>query len=201
MLRPIASSPPSLPVARLRRASVAVLSFAVGAVFAGTLGCGPTDTIKAFDVVLETTSDCSQVGVGAVQCEDEAVLREKKTLGRWVIDERGQDSIVLTTHLGRVIPGLYFNNTDPISEECTGEGGVCYFARARVDEIDVESNCIEIQQRALDSVFDPTEGTLRGTFSEIILTDENCGTPFVQEVLVEVEGTLVDEAVLAREVY
>ncbi len=164
-------------------------------------GCGPTDTIKTFDVELVTLSECSQVGAGAVQCEDAEELARHTTIGQWIIDERAQDAFTLTTHQGRTLPGLYFANNSEVSEQCTGGGGTCYFARTRTDALDVESNCIEINQRALDSVLDPETNTLNGLFSDITLTDENCGTPFVEEVIIQVTGTLSEESVYAREVF
>lgn len=180
------------------------LALVAAPLLGGTLlsaACGPTDTIKTFDVELVTISECSQVGAGAVQCEDESELENHTIFGQWIIDERAPDAFTLTTHRGRTLPGLYFPNNSEISAQCTGQGGICYFARTRTDELDVENNCIQINQRALDSVLTPETNTLSGVFSDITLTDENCGTPFVEEVIIQVTGTLSDESVYAREVY
>lgn len=185
----------------LRCARFVALGMSALGIGAVGVGCGPTDSIKTFDVELVTISECSQVGAGAVQCEDEAELATHTIFGQWIIDERASDAFTLTTHQGRTLPGLYFANTSEISDQCRGQGGTCYFARTRTDELDVENNCIQINQRALDSVLDPETNTLGGIFSDITLTDENCGTPFVEEVIIEVTGTLTDESVYAREVY
>ena len=182
------------------KSSLLALAVATWALLAAS-GCGPQDTIKAFDVELVTSSECSQVGVGAVQCEDPDELARHTILGRWIIDERDNEAFILTTHRGRSLPGLFFPNTSEVTTQCNGSGGTCYFARSRTDVFDTDINCVEISQRAFDSVFVPETGVLSGVFSDITVTDENCGTPFVQELLINVTGTLVDEAVLARELY
>lgn len=184
-----------------RRTSLAAASLAVGLSFAGLLGgCGPEDTLQAYEVTITTTEDCSQVGAGPVQCADPEVLRQVSTTGRWIFDYRGVDTFALTTDTGRVLPGVYFsNNGGLISESCTGQGGRCHFARSRTDSVDPNTGCLRIEERVID-VFD-LDGALSGLMSDVIVSDESCGTSNVRQILIEVTGHPVDEPVHAREVF
>lgn len=165
-------------------------------------GCGGDDSsLRTYDIHLVTQSDCSQVGQGAVSCEDPEALAALSVSGQWVFDYRGADTFVVTTDEGRAVPGIFFNNTGDIeTTACTGQGGVCHFARARKDELDVESSCFKIRERVID-VYIQDDDTLTGQLSDVQFTDETCGTSLVTEVIVQVQGTLADETVAAREAF
>jgi hypothetical protein len=164
------------------------------------VGCGgPEDTLAAFDVTLVTFSDCSQVGQGGVNCTDEEELRSVTMAGRWIVDYRGIDTFSITTDDGRVLPGVYFNNDGRTqSPNCAGQGGTCHFARTRSDEQDADTGCLRISERVIDVYV--LDGEMSGQMSAVEFTDQSCGTPLIEELLVEVEGALVDEPVRAREV-
>ena len=174
------------------------LGLSVGLPMGLLFGCGPEDSIEAYDVGIVTYSDCSQVGAGAVQCIDEGVLREVSTRGRWIVDYRDIDMFTLTTHTGRVLPGVYFaNDGRALSGSCNGEGGRCLFTHNRIDSVDERTGCLRTEERIVDvRVID---GEMTGEVSDVIATDPTCGTSNIREVLMEVTGHRVDEAVLARE--
>lgn len=175
------------------------LLFASVLVAALVAGCGgPEDTLAAFEVTQVTFEDCSQVGAGAVQCADPAVLQALSTTGRWIFDYRGVDTFALTTDTGRVVPGVFFPNDGRVaSESCTGQGGRCHFARSRTDSVAPDTGCLRIEERVIDVVV--LDDQISGVMSDVIVSDESCGTSNVRQVLIEVSGRALAEPVHARE--
>jgi hypothetical protein len=169
-------------------------------------GCAQEDPIQSFEMRFVTTSDCSQVGSNAVQCEDEIELQNIERAGRWVLEDEGgglpplvnQGYFVATTEGGRSYTGLYFTNDGATeTESCRGEGGVCYFARTRTDSVDPATECLTIQETALD--FKVVGGILSGLVTETRFSDESCGTATVGQAITSVNGVFQSETVLARE--
>lgn len=161
--------------------------------------CGDEDKLTAFDVTLTTFSDCEQVGQGGANCADEAGLRAVSIEGRWLFDYRGADTFLLVTENGRTLPGVYFANNTEVTATCTGDGGVCHFARVRSSGEDPQSGCARQSQRLADLVV--IEGALSGELFEESFTGEECETPQVRQVRIEVSGTVSEETVPAREEY
>lgn len=161
---------------------------------------GDEDTLAAFDVTLTPFSDCEQVGQGGVNCVDESALRAVSVQGRWLFDYRGPDTFVLLTENGRTVPGVYFSNDGrAVTSVCTGEGGVCHFARVRSSGEDPQSGCPRESQRLIDLTV--MNGALSGELFEEAFTAEGCETSIIRQVRVELSGSLVDETVSAREEY
>jgi len=182
--------------------------FFLGCLIAATIvgGCAQEDPIQSFENRFVTISDCSQVGSNAVQCEDEVELQNIERTGRWVLEDEGgglpplvnQGYFVATTEDGRSYTGLYFLNDGATeTESCKGEGGVCYFARSRTDSVDPNTQCLTIQETALD--FKVVGGILSGLVSETRFTDESCGTATVGQAITSVNGIFQSDTVLARE--
>ncbi len=176
----------------------------IAATIAG--GCAQEDPIQSFEIRFVTTSDCSQVGANAVQCEDEVELQNIERTGRWVLEDEGgglpplvnQGYFVATTEDGRSYTGLYFTNDGATeTESCKGEGGVCYFARTRTDSMDPITECLTIQETALD--FKVVGGILSGLVTETRFSDESCGTATVGQAITSVNGIFQSETVMARE--
>jgi hypothetical protein len=169
-------------------------------------GCAEEDPLQAFDIVLVTISDCSQVGSNAVQCEDEEELQELQRTGRWVVEDQGgglppivnSGYFVVTTEDGSSYTGLHFQNDgSTATESCNGEGGVCYFARTRSDSVDPNTECLTIHETSLD--FRNMGGILKGVVTQTRFTDESCGTSTVGQVITSVNGVILAESVMARE--
>lgn len=164
------------------------------------VGCGePEDTLAPFDVTLMTVSDCSQVGQGGVNCENEADLLEVSVSGRWVFDYRGVDTFIVTTHTGKSVAGVYFTNDGRVTtRSCQGEGGTCHFARTRFATTDEGTGCTQIIERVID-VVTADDGTLFGEMTDVAFTDETCGTSLITEVIVSLDGAAVEQAARVRE--
>lgn len=172
----------------------------------GLTSCADEDPLTAYDIRFSILSDCSQVASNAVQCVDEEELQQIQQTGRWIIEDQGgglpplinQGYFVATIEDGRSYSGLYFDNDGTVAtESCQGEGGDCYFAQARSDSVDPNTDCLTIHQQALD--FRVVGGVLSGLFTQTRFTDESCGTSTVGQVITTVDGVLVSEVVSARE--
>lgn len=185
-----------------RRPPLPLLAAVLCGLVGGPVACAgdDEDTLQPFEVSLTTMSDCSQVGQGAVNCTDESALRALTTTARWVIDYRGPDTFVLLTDTGRTLPGVYFANDGRVqTRSCTGEGGTCHFSRTRFAGEDPQSGCPRQLQRVVD--LRTVDGELVGEASDVSFTEEGCESSLVRELLIEVTGVAVDEAVPARETF
>jgi hypothetical protein len=182
--------------------------------------------MSGYDVLLQTSQDCTQVGINAPQCVDAEAAGERVRAGRWIVEDKGGanilnplSSFMLTTDRGRTLSGVHFPNDGLLATtlSCTGEGGECYFARVRVDTIDEETGCQAIEERAYDfRVVDDvltgvsTETRLIG-FEEQCTTDaegvetcelvplDACGTTTVAQKIVDATGTFLEDPVRARD--
>jgi len=179
--------------------AVRLLTGALALVALVACGGDPEDTLSAFDVTLRTSSDCSQVGQGGVNCESEEDLLAVSTAGRWVFDYRGVDTFVLTTHTGKTVAGVYFRNDGRVTTRaCEGQGGICHFARTRFTTSDANSECEQITERVVDVVAGD-DGRLFGQMTDVSFTAETCGTSLITEVIIDVSGDVAEEPVRARE--
>lgn len=168
-------------------------------------GCAP-DPLSAYDVVLKTTFDCSQVGLGAVQCTDDETLAALSISGRWIIEDKGGANLlnpasdfILTAENGRTVTGLHFVDTGAIETQTCGNEtyGQCYFGRKTATTFDQDLSCTEISDFAYD--FLVLDDEIAGLSAETRVTEETCGTSVVSQVIVEVTGTRSEDAVYARE--
>ncbi|MDP2340675.1 MAG: hypothetical protein Q8O67_06945 [Deltaproteobacteria bacterium] len=172
--------------------------------------CGGSSPLRGIDVTLVPTSECTLTGQTTRDCEDETVLAQQSIEGRWIL-ERGDDgtSASITTHEGRTLPGLLFNNDSSVlvAEGCNGEGGQCAFTRRRFTSTDLNNaGCRRFGELIAMGHFDPDDDKhFVGAFTDINgldVTDavdpEACGTPTVNELVFSVDGIVADDAVLAR---
>lgn len=162
------------------------------------IACGDDDAWVAFDVSYAATQDCAQVGANAVQCEDAAALAQTTYEGRWIYDYAGSNTLTLITDTGRFLPGVYFQNDGRLNTvACQGGGGTCHFARSRTESSDPQTGCIRIIERRVDVVLEGEQ--LAGELVEETMSDESCGTANIRQLIFQVNGSRVPEAVLARE--
>ena len=175
---------------------------AVVVVVAG-VACGGPPPLQGLDVTLVPTSECTLTGAASRDCEDTAVLAAQKTVGRWILerDEDGQN-ISITTHEGRTLTGLLFNNDGSVlsADGCAGEGGKCAFTRRRFTSTDANNlGCTRFGELIAMGHFDPDDDAhFVGVFSDVNGNDDACGTPTVNEVVFAVDGVVVDDPVFAR---
>lgn len=172
--------------------------------------CGGVAPLQGLDVTLTPTSECTLTGQTTRDCEDVTVLAQQSIEGRWIL-ERGDDptSLSLTTHEGRTLAGLLFENDTTVlnAEGCAGEGGTCAFTRRRFDSTDTNNaGCRRFGELIAMGHFDPDDDQrFIGVFTDINGLDvtaavdpEGCGTPTVNELVFAVAGVVVADAVLAR---
>lgn len=165
--------------------------------------CGGPPPVEGWQVKLVPTSECTLTGTAARDCEDETLLAQQSVTGRWIF-ERSNDGtdLTITTHEGRTLAGLLFNNDATViaAEGCNGEGGTCAFTRRRFSSTDPNNlNCTRFGELIALGHFDPDDDNhFVGVFSDTNGNDENCGTPTINEVVFSVDATRADEAVLAR---
>jgi hypothetical protein len=178
------------------RTSRTLLASAVATSLA-LLGCGGGDNVAAFDIVEVVDSDCSQGESGQINCIDPATFQDVERIGRWTIETVDADHFVLTTENGRVLPGVQFaNNGRILSDQCTGQGGRCFFTRSRTDTLEAQTGCVRIVDRVIDVVIQ--DGVLTGQRSDVQFVDD-CDASNVRQQIVRVEGVEVDEPIRARE--
>jgi len=190
-------------------------------VAATSAGCGPEENLSAFDVSIVAVDDCVQVGQGAVSCADPEELSKLVQRGRWILDDRGGEnmivplaSFILTDESGATLPGYHLPNdgTYPTSS-CTGQGGQCYLAQDAWESVNKETGCPVVEATGADffvfeqklegiSVFQHAEG-----FQLVCDEDGNCSQnavegceTFVSIATAKVTGTAAKDLVLAREV-
>ncbi len=178
--------------------------FVLLVLWACVAGCAP-DPLSAYDVVLTTTFDCTQVGQGAVQCTDDETLAALTVTGRWVIEDKGGANLlnplsdfILTAETGRTVTGVHFVDGAAETTSCTGQtAGQCYFGRKTASVFDEDVTCTEISDYAYDFLIDGDD--LAGISAETRVTEETCGTSVVSQTIVSVVGVRSDDVVYARE--
>lgn len=211
--------PSLLPTRLLQRRACIV--WAATALAFGT-GCAEEDNLSSFDVSLVDVEDCSQVGQGAVNCEDPETLNALERSGRWHLDDRGGEnfiipvaSFILTDENGTTLAGVHLPNNGTIETlSCTGQGGECYVAQEQRQGVDAESGCAEIVVEGAD--FFVIDGALEGMvvyqrsvgFDLVCDEEGNCQQAaiegcetYVSVATTEVRGSVTEDAVLAREVF
>lgn len=162
--------------------------------------CGPDGAVDldGWDVAITQVSRCTLTGQFARNCDDPAVLGQTTLSARWFI-ERSDDGVsaTVTTHEGRTIPGVIFDNDGSVVniEGCAADGGRCIFVRRRFETVDVNNNnCSTFGELIFVGTFPADDDRrLRGRFSDVAGNTEACGTPTVNEVAFLVEGTRVDQ--------
>lgn len=175
------------------------------AVMGPLAGCGPPSSpLEGWDVTLVPTSECTLTGQASRDCEDEAVLAQRSITGRWILERSDDDvAITITTHEGRTLPGLLFNNDLQVidADGCRGEGGVCAFTRRRFSSTDENNlDCTRFGERIAMGHFEPDDAEhFIGFLSDVSGNDEACGTPTVNETIFSIDARRVDEPVMARE--
>lgn len=174
---------------------------AVFLVLATVTACGfVPERLEAFNVVLVPQDDCVTGAVGAV-CIDPALLSQRETRARWILEHAEGDSFLVTTHEGATLGGVLFADDGTVLDEgpCLGGGGLCYFARTRAESTDERNNgCTTFsdftiimrrsQQESIEAIVVETSGT-----------DEDCGAPTVLQATHRVSGTLANDAAQSRE--
>jgi hypothetical protein len=163
------------------------------------VGCdaGGVD-LEGWDVTITQVSRCTLTGEFSRNCDDPAVLGQTRLSARWFI-ERADDSVsaTVTTHEGRTIPGVTFDNDGTILnvEGCAADGGRCLFVRRRFETVDANANnCTTFGELMFIGTFpsdDPAR--LRGRFSDVAGNTEACGTPTINEVAFAVEGRRLEQ--------
>jgi hypothetical protein len=165
--------------------------------------CAPQSRLEGFDVTLVPVVDCTQTNL-TVDCADEDVLAQTTLTTRWIV-ERSESGIgvAVTTHEGVTLPGWRFENDLSVTEVpgCSGEGGVCTFARHRTASVnDNDNGCGRQSTRVFAGHTSADDANLvEGFFSDITAADENCGTASTTEQTWSVTARRVDEPVLARQ--
>ena len=164
------------------------------------LGCGlPVSSLEAFDVTLTPRARCTLTGATTRSCTDEATLAERSVQGRWIFENASDNSFTVTTELGVTIPGISFDDDGVTFNQapCTGEGGLCYFARRRFDSTDPNDGCTR-QGELVIIVRRPDVGTFSGLLSDVTTSDDLCGTSTISQSVDDVSATLSSEPALAR---
>lgn len=183
-----------------------VTLLALVALLTPALACddGSSVALDAFDVTITQVSQCTVTGQFARNCDDPAVLGQTTLQARWFL-ERADDgvSVAVTTHEGRTIPGVTFDNDGAVIavDGCNGEGGRCVFVRRRFESADANNNnCATFGELIFVGHFPSDEPDhLVGRFSDVAGNTEECGTPTVNEVAFSVDGTKVEQAARSLE--
>ncbi len=163
------------------------------------VGCDTAGVdLEGWDVTITQVSRCTVTGQFSRNCDDPAVLGQTSLAARWYI-ERADDgvSVTVTTHEGRTIPGVIFDNDGSVlnAEGCAADGGRCVFVRRRFETVDANNNnCSTFGELIFVGTFpsdDPR--SLRGRFSDVAGNTEECGTPTINEVAFSVVGAQVEQ--------
>jgi hypothetical protein len=177
-----------------------VLRIALLGTFLLAVGCGPDAAVdlEGWDVTITPVSRCTLTGQFSRNCDDPAVLAQTTVSARWFI-ERSTDGVsaTVTTHEGRTIPGVVFDNDGSVInvEGCAADGGRCVFVRRRFETVDGNNNnCTTFGELIFVGTFPADDDRqLRGRFSDVAGNSEACGTPTVNEVAFLVEGRRVEQ--------
>jgi hypothetical protein len=176
----------------------------VGGVVALALGaCAPETTLTAYDMFVTPFSSCTFRATAPPTCADEATLRATLGRVRWVVDDRDDQSFLVTTDDGSSIAGMRLPNDGASlsAPGCGGEGGTCLFARRMTTTIEPESQCQVFAIRAIFVHTTDDGRTLRGEAFEQAGTGNTqtqpCATSTATEVRAELIGFREDEPALA----
>lgn len=166
-------------------------------------GCGGGVDVNGYDVTIQQTTQCTVTGAAARNCEDPAVLGQSSLKARWFLETADDgSSVTVTTHEGRTIPGLLFDNDGSViaTEGCNSEGGRCVFVRRRFQANDENTGCATFGELIFVGHFPPDEPDhLVGRFSDVAGNSEECGTPTINEVAFAVDGTRVEQPAFSLE--
>jgi hypothetical protein len=177
------------------------ITFGVVGVVGMLCACGfAPERIEAFDVVLVPQEDCTVIAaVGA--CVDPALLAQRQTRARWIVEHAQDGTFLLTTHEGATIPGVFFNDDDDVFNEapCVGDGGLCYFARSRLESTDERNNgCTTFSEFTIIMRRSDREA-VEARVLDVRGTDQDCNAPTVLQTSTRVNGTLAVEPARTRE--
>ena len=173
-------------------------------------GCGSAGTLFGMDVTMVPTSECTFTGQSPGDCADEIILAQQSIEGRWIVDRSGgASSVSITTHEGRTLPGLVFDNDlrSLNAPGCQGEGGLCAFTRRRFSSTDLNNpGCRRFGELVALGHLDPDDDhhfigfftDIRGLDVSAALDPDACGTATVTELAFAVDGIVVDDPVFPR---
>ena len=156
--------------------------------------------LQGYDVVRQPIIDCTLTGATSRDCVEDAELAQRRTRAHWVIEHQPQESFTLTTEDGVTLPGIWFFDDGVVLNEppCSGEGGVCYFARRKFESVDDrQEGCTRFGELVAILRRD-SEGTVTGIIGDQNGTDERCGTSTIVQRIDDVTGTPTDEPSVAR---
>lgn len=164
-------------------------------------GCAvSTRPLEGFDVVIVPTRECTTTGATSQACTDPSSLAQQSVTGRWILERGASETFSLTTEEGATLPGIYFSD-DAITlnqAPCVGAGGLCYFARRKVDSTDPKNNNCQKFAELVAILRRTDETTFTGILSDTTGSDANCGTSNVTEHVNNVTGSRTEEPSLAQ---
>ncbi len=181
------------------RASHPLLSTSAALVLLATGACAPAlAPLQGYEVVRQPIIDCTLTGATSRDCVDEAELAQRRTRAHWIIEHTPEESFTLTTEEGVTLPGIWFTDNGRSLNEppCTGEGGICYFARRKFESID-QNDCTRFGELVAILRRDP-EGAVAGIIGDQNGSDEGCGTSTIVQRIDDVTGTPTAEPALVR---
>lgn len=175
--------------------------FAVLLVVLAAGACRPVlAPLQGYDVVRQPILDCTLTGSTSRDCIDDAELAQRRTRAHWVVEHAPQESFSLTLEDGVTLPGIWFDDDGLVLSDppCTGEGGLCYFARRKFESVDErQGGCTRFGELVAILRRDH-EGTVSGIIGDQNGTDERCGTSTIVQRIDEVSGAPTEEPALAR---
>ena len=163
--------------------------------------CGPSpQPLEAFDVTLVPTRDCTTTGATSQDCTDAATLAQQSIAGRWILEHGASESFTLTTEEGITLPGIDFNDDGTILNQapCVGQGGLCYFARRKIDSVDPHNNNCQKFAELVAILRRTDDASFSGILSDTQGSDANCGTSNVIEHVSNVNGKRSGAPALSR---
>lgn len=164
-------------------------------------GCRPAlAPLQGYDVVRQPVIDCTLTGSTSRDCVADSELAQRRTRAHWVVEHAPQETFSLTTEEGVTLPGIWFDDDGQVLNEppCTGEGGICYFARRKFESIDArQGDCTRFGELVAILRRDQ-DGKVAGIIGDQNGTDERCGTSTIVQRIDDVTGTPSDEPSLAR---
>ncbi len=183
------------------RAPLTLLGISAVLVPLAASACRPAlAPLQGYSVVRQPIIDCTLTGATSRDCVDEDELAQRRTRAHWVVEHTPDETFTLTTEEGVTLPGIWFDDDGRVLNEppCTGEGGICYFARRKFESVDARDNdctrfgeLVSILRRAPD-------GTIAGIIGDQNGTDERCGTSTIVQRIDDVTGAPTTQASLAR---
>lgn len=184
------------------RASLSLLWTSAALVLLGAGACRPgLAPLQGYAVVRQPIIDCTLTGATSRDCVDDSELAQRRTHAHWVVEHTPEETFTLTTEEGVTLPGIWFDDNGTVLNEppCTGEGGLCYFARRKFESVDArENDCtrfgelVSILRRAPD-------GTIAGIIGDQNGTNERCGTSTIVQRIDDVTGEPTAEPAPVRD--